>query len=592
MSAPPTVEARALLALARDLHAETVRVPAPLGPTARALGLRSVHAGADLAVGGWELALDRSACREGGAIVVAGAGDGPDLARRALGLALTWHATTPLGPVLRRVPPARYRLPAGLSLRGRVLCCDRPFVAFALSARGAALLALVGDGSFTAAELAARAGHSLGPTATFLAALARRRLVRARAEPRAPHLPSVSCVVPALGRPGATRRAVRSLLEQDYPRDRYEVLVVDDGSAPPLDAALADLPVRVVRLPENGGPARARNEGVRLARHGVVAFLDNDCVASPAWLRTLTTELDQPRVAIAGGRARSAERPGLIARYERVGSPLDMSASRGVEDAGRPAEVGPRADPPYLPSCNLVVRRRTFMALGGFREGMRLGEDVDLVWRACAAGHRVRYAPAAEVTHEPRERLLPFLRRRAEYASTEGILARRFPADGRRDLHVPSACVCLMAAGALLVRSPALAGGGALLAAALLVAEAVDKTRRLRALGVPAPPRRLLGALLRSHGAACYHFSRAVGRYASVPLLGASVLEPTVAIFAALALPIAPVVDHRRKRPDLGLLAFLGLTALEMAAYQAGVVWGCVKHRTLRPLWPRVRLDP
>lgn len=78
--------------------------------------------------------------------------------------------------------------------------------------------------------------------------------------------PRFSVIVPGHGRPGPLAACLRALARQDYPADRYEVIVVDDGSEPPLGPGDADDPrVRWLRQP-HAGPAAARNAGAATAR--------------------------------------------------------------------------------------------------------------------------------------------------------------------------------------------------------------------------------------------------------------------------------------------------------------------------------------
>jgi hypothetical protein len=94
-------------------------------------------------------------------------------------------------------------------------------------------------------------------------------------------------------------------------------------------------------------------------------------------------------------------------------------------------EVTPTAAVSYLPTCNLLVRRDVLLAHGGFDAALRVGEDVDFIWRTCVAAHRAWYAPTGRVVHHHRVQWGDWLRRRADYGSSEADLQQRFPkADG------------------------------------------------------------------------------------------------------------------------------------------------------------------
>ena len=480
---------------------------------------------------------------------------------------------------------ARYRLVPGLTVirdrGGGTLFSLRPLMAMRLNAVGFALVSGIsarrGD---TAAALSARVPE-LSPmdAAAFLDGLARRRLIVR--EPAVPaRWPSVSIIVAAHGRPAATRACVQSLLALDYPGERVEILVVDDASDPPLTPALDGLLVRSLRLDRNVGPSAARNLAAAEAEGELLAFIDNDCVATPGWLRDLVPYFGDPDIASVGGRVVALPSAGAVAAFEAVRSPLDMGPVGGA--------VGPREAVAYVPSCNLVVRRDVLLAHGGFAPEMRVGEDVDFVWRVLQSGAHVHYAATGAVAHDHRVRLGALLRRRADYGASEADLQCRHPQNGRI-MHLPrTGLLALAATTASTVFWPL---GAALigLAAALITVELEGKRRRLRRMGLAVPAGPLAASVLRGHGAALYHLGRDVTRYYGMPLVAGSVLWPPLLPVTAVLMLVPPVGDHRRLRPSVSLPAFVGLFWLEMAAYQLGVWRGCLARRRWRPLLPRIR---
>ncbi len=489
-------------------------------------------------------------------------------------------------PAQDRRGNARYRLAAGLTVvegrDGGVLLSKRPLLAIRLNAAAGALLARLPTAAarqgLSAADLT-DSSSAPGEAAAFLDDLWHRRLVTR--EPAVPVLwPSVLIIVAAHGRPAATRACVQSLLALDYPADRREIVVVDDASDPPLAPALAGLPVGLMRLDRNRGPAAARNLAAAEAEAEVLAFIDNDCVATPGWLATLVAHLDDPATAIVGGRVAALSAHGPVAAFEVVRSPLDMGAFDGP--------VGPSQAIAYLPACNLVVRRDLLLALGGFAPEMRVGEDADFVWRALRHGAGVRYTAAGIVFHDHRVRLTALLARRADYASSEADLQARHPANRRIQYLPRTALVALGGLTALPVFWPA-AAALAVLALGLVTAELAGKHRMLRRVGVGLPFGRLVASVLRGHGAALYHLGRDVARYLGLPALALAALWPPLAPAVAVLLLVGPVVDHRRLRPAVSLPVYASLFWLEMAAYQFGVWRGCLARRCWRPLVPWLR---
>jgi glycosyltransferase involved in cell wall biosynthesis len=116
------------------------------------------------------------------------------------------------------------------------------------------------------------------------------------------NLPFMSVVVIGYNSAKILPRTFKSLLEQDYPKDRFEVVFVNDGSSDNTDEVMPNFPaVRYVKLPKNAGQAAARNAGLEVAKGDVLAAFDSDCVAAPGWLAELARGYSLPNPAGVGG---------------------------------------------------------------------------------------------------------------------------------------------------------------------------------------------------------------------------------------------------------------------------------------------------
>jgi glycosyltransferase involved in cell wall biosynthesis len=203
--------------------------------------------------------------------------------------------------------------------------------------------------------------------------------------------PAVTVVVPVRDGAGVIGPCVESLLALDYPPDRVEIVVIDNGSIDGTRAALERFSGRI-RVGEEArpGPSAARNAGIQLARGDLVAFTDADCVVHPSWLRELI-RAQCAEADVVGGRILALPDAGLIAHFgERVHD--HRVAIEGCH-------------PPYLITMNLLVPAAALAALGGFDERLLRGEDVDLAYRLRAHGHRFAYAHEAVVFHRNRDTL-------------------------------------------------------------------------------------------------------------------------------------------------------------------------------------------
>ncbi len=190
------------------------------------------------------------------------------------------------------------------------------------------------------------------------------------------HAPRVSVVVPTFNRAGALCEAVESALAQSY--QDFEIIVVDDGSTDDTPRIVRerfgrDPRVRCLRRP-NGGPAAARNDGIRQARGDLVAFLDSDDLWRPDKLRLQVEQLDgRPEAALSFCDALTeGGRPGAGTRFQGKRFRGDTSM-RGIVEWS-------------FPMCtpSVVVRRTVLDAVGLFDESFACNEDWDL-WIRIAA---------------------------------------------------------------------------------------------------------------------------------------------------------------------------------------------------------------
>ncbi|MFB9070162.1 mycofactocin biosynthesis glycosyltransferase MftF [Citricoccus parietis] len=243
--------------------------------------------------------------------------------------------------------------------------------------------------------------------------------------PRRPGPDEVDVIVPVHGSVVPLARLLPAV-------QGHRVTVVDDASsaadARDIARVCAAHGVRLVVLPENVGPGGARNAGLAASHDSAegpadfAAFLDADTVPTEDWLDVLFPHFDDPAVAVAAPRVRgSVTGAGAGTVLER------FESRRGGLDLGPQARrVAPGGQIGYVPSAALLVRRAA-LPHPAFEPGLRVGEDVDLIWRLVAAGHTVRYVPAAEVHHGVRSGLAEWSQRHAAYGTSAVPLEDRHP---------------------------------------------------------------------------------------------------------------------------------------------------------------------
>ena len=391
--------------------------------------------------------------------------------------------------------------------------------------------------------------------------------------------PEVEVVVPAYGATDGDADALDgclAALTATCPGVR--VIVVDDASpSPAVSAAARRHGVTLLRHTVNRGPAAARNTGLREVRAPLVAFVDADCAATPGWLTILAGHFDDPLVVAAAPRVAAAPTGSrLLDRYQQARSALDMGP--------RPELVTHGAPLGFLPSAALMVRRDALPA-EPFDERLRVGEDVDLVWRLIDDGAVVRYEPAATVTHRSRPRLRDWAGRIYAYGTSAADLDRRHPGrltPARLSGWNVAAAVLLLARRP----SPALRAAAS---AACLGAATVLLARTLGRAGVdPRVAPQVTATGVRSDADAAGHLLRREWWPVGVLALSAVPRSP-VARAAAAVMLAAPVREWLSRRPDVGLLPYLALRLVEDAAYGTGVIAGALRARYPRVVVPVVR---
>jgi len=247
--------------------------------------------------------------------------------------------------------------------------------------------------------------------------------------------PSVSFVVPTYRRADALRPTLSALLTVDYPVDRYEVIVVDDGSGDETPGVVAELQrsteAKLVYVQqENRGAATARNHGARSATGEILIFVDDDIVVEPSHVWDhLATRATQGDAVVNGHWEFPAELVRALAAtpFGRFRLEVEQWVKDGI--AKDPLSDGCEA-PSAVTACNLGIRRELFWDLGGFDETFPFAgyEDQELSYRAVRAGCPLVYDRRIRLVHnDQRVTLAQFCQRQRRGACTAVYLADRHP---------------------------------------------------------------------------------------------------------------------------------------------------------------------
>ncbi|MGP0592757.1 glycosyltransferase [Nitrospira sp. T9] len=205
--------------------------------------------------------------------------------------------------------------------------------------------------------------------------------------------PFFSIVIPTYNRPKQLALCLHSINGLTYPRERFEVIVVDDGSHTSLDSIVKSfsgpLAIKLISQP-NSGPGVARNRGAADAQGDFLAFTDDDCSPSSSWLHALADAFrDTPDCGV-GGRTVNKLTDNLYSATSQL--LLDYLYEYFNQDL-----KGTK----FFASNNLAFPRKRFLESGGFDAQYRqaAAEDRELCDRWISQGRRLRYLPEALVSH-------------------------------------------------------------------------------------------------------------------------------------------------------------------------------------------------
>lgn len=339
------------------------------------------------------------------------------------------------------------------------------------------------------------------------------------------------------------------------------IIIVDDASPHPVDINGA----RVLRHDTNKGPAAARNTGIAAVTTTVVACVDADVIVTSTQIATLAAYVVDSRVGAVAPRITCVDDGTFTGEFESHHSPLDLGSV--------PALVRPMSRVSYLPATVLVFDVQSLRAVSGFDDSMRIGEDVDLIWRLIENGIDCRYMPSIECPHRPRSSMRKMLKQRYDYGTSAAMLDKRHPraASPLRAHALLFAAATTVLMGyiyfALILVLPTVAYFVVSLRSTSI---AIGTRSRLAWKGLTSTTRLLARAIMR----------------AWLPLFFlASFVSPRPGVMITFSALVPPIVGILRKKPSHPVRYFI-MRILEDLAYGTGVWVGAVRARSLRCLLP------
>jgi len=207
------------------------------------------------------------------------------------------------------------------------------------------------------------------------------------------HSPFVSIIVPVCNSERTIGECLDALLCQEYPRDKYEIIVVDNGSEDNTPGIIKKYSVALESENEKRSAYAARNKGLERARADIIAFVDGDCVAAKNWLKTAVAEfMKDSRVGCVGGEIINVgENNTLTGKYAQF------------VNYHNPSIMMNHPFMPYAQTANALYRKEVFEKIGFFKDDdtMYSGGDADICWRMqLETDFKLKYCREAVVYHK------------------------------------------------------------------------------------------------------------------------------------------------------------------------------------------------
>ncbi len=236
-----------------------------------------------------------------------------------------------------------------------------------------------------------------------------------------------SIIVPAYNAEKTIDFCLHALFSQSVSRDKYEVILVDDGSTDATASIVSSYPV-VYHLQENKGPAAARNQGAFLAEGDIILFTDADCVPDHHWIEQMAAPfMKEDQVSGVKGAYRTRQTL-LTARF----------AQAEFEDRFDLLQKSRFID--MVDTYSAAFKKEIFLEVGGFDPSFPVAnnEDTELSYRLVSMGHRLVFNPLAVVYHTHPDTLKKYLRIKFWRGYWRMVVYARYPGKAIKDTYTPT----------------------------------------------------------------------------------------------------------------------------------------------------------
>lgn len=203
--------------------------------------------------------------------------------------------------------------------------------------------------------------------------------------------PEISVIIPVFNSAIYLNKIIPSLLKQDYPKEKFEIICVDNNSTDKSLDLLRQYPeLSVVEEREIQSSYAARNTGLKNSKASIIAFIDADCIASKQWLRNGIEKMREENADLVGGNVEF-----ILTKTSSASEYYDSLVNMQNELNIREKKVAKTA--------NLFVKKSIFEMIGFFPDNLQSGGDVQWTKMATDNNFKLVYAQKAIVYHPARK---------------------------------------------------------------------------------------------------------------------------------------------------------------------------------------------
>lgn len=218
----------------------------------------------------------------------------------------------------------------------------------------------------------------------------------------------LSVIIPAYNRKDALKECILSLINQDCSQERYEIIVVDDGSSDGTATLMAALiqqypGIRYIQR-SHQGPAATRNAGIKESIGTIIAFTDNDCMPASDWIRNIIEAHQMHKNVLAIGGLTSVNPHNIKAEV-----------SQFLSDGAISLRINDKNEYIFFPTCNVSFKRELLKEAFSELFPLPAGEDLEFFWRSFKKGNKFFFVEKLRVFHNCHPNFESFLKQAYMY---------------------------------------------------------------------------------------------------------------------------------------------------------------------------------